>query len=162
MPGGGRLSPSMLGLFTRQSCSCENMVSPVWGLCTTICMVPETPHVQSDICTFSAHLQFMTGCMLLVCPRRHQHYDSLIGNRPKQIAGEGHFPSFDHAVGDPKEAEIHIKPQHRIVLIEGNYLLLGKERLQPALSDYAHKLRWPYLSYVKTSICLMQWTGRQE
>ena len=80
----------------------------------------------------------------------------------RQIAGEGHFPSFDHAVGDPKEAEIHIKPQHRVVLIEGNYLLLGKARLQPALNHIAHRTRCPYPAYVKTSICMMQWIGRQE
>ena len=41
-------------------------------------------------------------------------------------AGEGLFPAFDHAVGDPREAEIHIEAHHRIVLIEGNYLLLGE------------------------------------
>ena len=45
-------------------------------------------------------------------------------------AGEGLFPSFDHAVGDPKEAEIHIEPHHRVVLIEGNYLLLGESILK--------------------------------
>ena len=41
-------------------------------------------------------------------------------------AGEGLFPAFDHAVGDPREAEIHIEAHHRIVLIEGNYVLLGE------------------------------------
>ena len=45
-------------------------------------------------------------------------------------AGEGLFPSFDHAVGDPKEAEIQIEPHHRVVLIEGNYLLLGESILK--------------------------------
>ena len=50
--------------------------------------------------------------------------------------GEGLFPSFDHAVGDPKEAEIHIEPHHRVVLIEGNYLLLG-ESLLKTLQIYA-------------------------
>ena len=94
--------------------------------------------MQNDICTFSAHLQFMTGCMLLVCPCVSITVARLV-TESRQIAGEGHFPSFDHAVGDPKEAEIHIKPQHRVVLIEGNYLLLGKERLQPSLSDNTHK-----------------------
>jgi hypothetical protein len=40
-------------------------------------------------------------------------------------AGVGRFPSFDHAVGDPREDDIHITLQHRVILIEGNYLLLG-------------------------------------
>eukprot|EP01031_Cornospumella_fuschlensis_P031749 gene31749-38376_t len=39
--------------------------------------------------------------------------------------GCGSFPSFDHAIGDPKCDDILIDPnEHHIVLIEGNYLLL--------------------------------------
>ncbi|RYH19937.1 uridine kinase [archaeon] len=39
--------------------------------------------------------------------------------------GSGSFPSFDHAIGDPKYNDILINPEeHQIVLIEGNYLLL--------------------------------------
>ncbi|KAH6641702.1 P-loop containing nucleoside triphosphate hydrolase protein [Chaetomium tenue] len=33
-------------------------------------------------------------------------------------------PSFDHATKDPKENDIAIEPTHRIVVLEGNYLLL--------------------------------------
>ncbi|CAM1500598.1 Fc.00g097600.m01.CDS01 [Cosmosporella sp. VM-42] len=36
-------------------------------------------------------------------------------------------PSFDHAVKDPKEADIAILPSHRVVVLEGNYLALDKE-----------------------------------
>ncbi|GAX75944.1 hypothetical protein CEUSTIGMA_g3387.t1 [Chlamydomonas eustigma] len=39
-------------------------------------------------------------------------------------SGEASCPSFDHAQGDPVEDAIHIRQHHRIVLIEGNYLLL--------------------------------------
>lgn len=39
-------------------------------------------------------------------------------------AGEGSFPSFDHRVGDPVENDIHLTSANRIVLVEGNYLLL--------------------------------------
>lgn len=35
-------------------------------------------------------------------------------------------PSFDHAVGDPVPGAIVIEPSHTIVLVEGNYLLLGR------------------------------------
>ncbi|KAI1360442.1 P-loop containing nucleoside triphosphate hydrolase protein [Xylaria arbuscula] len=36
-------------------------------------------------------------------------------------------PSFDHAVKDPKENDIPIQPSHRIVVFEGNYVVLDKE-----------------------------------
>ncbi len=35
-------------------------------------------------------------------------------------------PSFDHSVGDPIENDISITPSHRIVLIEGNYILFDR------------------------------------
>jgi pantothenate kinase len=41
--------------------------------------------------------------------------------------GEGTFPSFDHSVGDPVEAKIHLSKSQRIVLVEGLYLLLDTE-----------------------------------
>jgi len=42
-----------------------------------------------------------------------------------QRRGEGLFPSFDHGLGDPVENEIRlIKGQHRVVIVEGNYLLM--------------------------------------
>mmetsp|Transcript_23524 Transcript_23524/g.51628 ORF Transcript_23524/g.51628 Transcript_23524/m.51628 type:complete len:288 (+) Transcript_23524:173-1036(+) len=33
-------------------------------------------------------------------------------------------PSFDHAVGDPMQGDIKVLPHHRVVLVEGNYVLL--------------------------------------
>lgn len=36
-------------------------------------------------------------------------------------------PSFDHAVKDPREADIPILPTQRIVVFEGNYVALDKE-----------------------------------
>ncbi|KAL7796024.1 P-loop containing nucleoside triphosphate hydrolase protein [Trichoderma ceciliae] len=36
-------------------------------------------------------------------------------------------PSFDHAVKDPKEDDIAVLPTHRIVVLEGNYLVLDKD-----------------------------------
>eukprot|EP00741_Cyanophora_paradoxa_P021419 tig00021352_g20677.t1 len=35
-------------------------------------------------------------------------------------------PSFDHGVGDPVEEDIEITPAHRVVLLEGNYVLLDE------------------------------------
>lgn len=41
--------------------------------------------------------------------------------------GHGMFPSFDHGVGDPVENDIEVKEEDKIVLIEGNYILLETE-----------------------------------
>jgi pantothenate kinase len=42
--------------------------------------------------------------------------------------GSGEFPSFDHGRGDPIANDIRLlKSQHRLVLVEGNYLLLNDE-----------------------------------
>jgi pantothenate kinase len=35
----------------------------------------------------------------------------------------GDFPSFDHGVGDPVANDIHVTVNHRVVVVEGNYLL---------------------------------------
>ncbi|KAK9813528.1 hypothetical protein WJX73_005109 [Symbiochloris irregularis] len=40
--------------------------------------------------------------------------------------GQHSLPSFDHAVGDPVENDILIHAQHRVVLIEGLYVLLDE------------------------------------
>lgn len=41
-----------------------------------------------------------------------------------RASGEGAWPSFDHAVGDPVEGDIRLGRAQRIVLVEGSYLLL--------------------------------------
>ncbi|XP_004247213.1 putative uridine kinase C227.14 isoform X1 [Solanum lycopersicum] len=38
--------------------------------------------------------------------------------------GSVYCPSFDHGVGDPVEDDIFVNLQHKIVIVEGNYLLL--------------------------------------
>ena len=42
-------------------------------------------------------------------------------------SGEGVFPSFDHAAGDPVEASIQLHKGRQIVVVEGNYVLLDTE-----------------------------------
>ena len=39
-------------------------------------------------------------------------------------SGSGVFPSFDHAAKDPKEDSIEVKPSHKVVIVEGLYLLM--------------------------------------
>lgn len=36
-------------------------------------------------------------------------------------------PSFDHAVKDPKERDIAVRPEHKIVVMEGNYVALDQD-----------------------------------
>ncbi|KAL5712396.1 hypothetical protein ACHQM5_014576 [Ranunculus cassubicifolius] len=38
--------------------------------------------------------------------------------------GSVYVPSFDHGIGDPVEHDILVSVQHKIVIVEGNYLLL--------------------------------------
>ncbi|KAK9281128.1 hypothetical protein L1049_004021 [Liquidambar formosana] len=40
--------------------------------------------------------------------------------------GSVYAPSFDHGVGDPVEDDIFVSLQHKVVIVEGNYLLLGE------------------------------------
>ncbi|XP_065861034.1 putative uridine kinase C227.14 [Euphorbia lathyris] len=44
----------------------------------------------------------------------------------KKLRNEGSVcaPSFDHGVGDPIEDDIFVSLQHKVVIVEGNYLLL--------------------------------------
>ncbi|KAG8389268.1 hypothetical protein BUALT_Bualt02G0211300 [Buddleja alternifolia] len=41
--------------------------------------------------------------------------------------GSVYVPSFDHGVGDPVEDDIFVSLQHKVVIVEGNYLLLEEE-----------------------------------
>ncbi|KAF5019133.1 hypothetical protein F66182_8869 [Fusarium sp. NRRL 66182] len=36
-------------------------------------------------------------------------------------------PSFDHALKDPRDHDIVIRPEHRVVILEGNYLALDQD-----------------------------------
>nr|XP_043609806.1 putative uridine kinase C227.14 [Erigeron canadensis] len=38
--------------------------------------------------------------------------------------GSVYAPSFDHGVGDPVEDDIFVNVQHKVVIVEGNYILL--------------------------------------
>ncbi|CAH8388350.1 unnamed protein product [Eruca vesicaria subsp. sativa] len=51
---------------------------------------------------------------------------ALLLNCLKKLRDEGsvYVPSFDHGVGDPVEDDIFVSLQHKVVIVEGNYLLL--------------------------------------
>ncbi len=46
--------------------------------------------------------------------------------RSARAKGSGFFPSFDHTNGDPIADDIELKRGKRIVIVEGNYLLLNE------------------------------------
>ncbi|KAL3647796.1 hypothetical protein CASFOL_008764 [Castilleja foliolosa] len=41
--------------------------------------------------------------------------------------GSVYAPSFNHGVGDPVEDDIFVSLQHKVVIVEGNYLLLDED-----------------------------------
>lgn len=41
--------------------------------------------------------------------------------------GSACVPSFDHGMGDPIEDDIFVSLQHKVVIVEGNYLLLDED-----------------------------------
>lgn len=49
-------------------------------------------------------------------------------------------PSFDHAAGDPVDDDIEVRPSHRIVVFEGNYVCLDMEPWRTAAN--LMDLRW--------------------
>ncbi|KAG5183857.1 phosphoribulokinase/uridine kinase, partial [Tribonema minus] len=51
--------------------------------------------------------------------------------REVRANGRGAFPSFDHCVGDPVEDDIVVGPEHQVVIVEGNYLLLSGDDASP-------------------------------
>lgn len=55
--------------------------------------------------------------------------DSAIGGKKDDrgfaTAADLKFPSFDHAEGDPVQDDIQILQSHKVIIIEGNYVLLG-------------------------------------
>ncbi|KAK4944492.1 hypothetical protein LTR10_016166 [Elasticomyces elasticus] len=55
--------------------------------------------------------------------------------RPQSIA-----PSFDHALKDPKDADVVISPESSIVILDGNYLLLDEEKWRDLSSCLDYKI----------------------
>ncbi|GLU07635.1 hypothetical protein SLE2022_245870 [Rubroshorea leprosula] len=51
---------------------------------------------------------------------------TLLFNCLKNLRNQGsvYAPSFDHGVGDPVEDDIFVSLQHKVVIVEGNYLCL--------------------------------------
>ncbi|KAL5702101.1 hypothetical protein ACHQM5_027360 [Ranunculus cassubicifolius] len=49
------------------------------------------------------------------------------------------MPSFDHGVGDPVEEDIFVSLQHKVVIVEGNYLLLEEDIWKDVSSMFDEK-----------------------
>ena len=54
----------------------------------------------------------------------------------------GAFPVYDRTVSDPIENGVQLTPNHRIVFIEGNYLLLGCGGMVPGYVTATEAARW--------------------
>ncbi|KAG6530040.1 hypothetical protein ZIOFF_012261 [Zingiber officinale] len=53
--------------------------------------------------------------------------------------GQTYAPSFDHGVGDPVEDDVFVRPEHKIVIVEGNYLFLEEGMWQDICSIFDEK-----------------------
>jgi len=63
-----------------------------------------------------------------------------------RMSGVGSFPGFQHGTGDPVEGEIVLREDHRLVVVEGNYLLLDEKpwcRLRESVFDETWFLHVP-------------------
>ncbi|EPY49641.1 nicotinamide riboside kinase [Schizosaccharomyces cryophilus OY26] len=63
-------------------------------------------------------------------------YASLVALVKKVTDCELFAPSFNHSVGAPVQDDIRIHPEHRILIFEGNYLLLNKHPWSLAANLY--------------------------
>lgn len=55
----------------------------------------------------------------------------MVAMRAVRGGGKVSLPDFQHGVGDPVEDAVQLAASHRIVLVEGNYVLLGAASLSP-------------------------------
>lgn len=62
------------------------------------------------------------------------------------------FPSFDHAIQDPVDADTVIKSSTKIVIIEGNYVLLDQSPWNQiaaiAQDRYGYRTRFKWSCYL--------------
>lgn len=68
---------------------------------------------------------------------------SLVRLMKKITDRELYAPSFDHAIGDPVVDDICVEPKNRILIFEGNYLLLNKPPWSDACKLYDIKAYLP-------------------
>ncbi|RDX86478.1 hypothetical protein CR513_32189 [Mucuna pruriens] len=61
---------------------------------------------------------------LLTCLKNLRIHVSMAWEVETLDLGSVYAPSFDHGVGDPVEDDIFVNLQHKVVIVEGNYLLL--------------------------------------
>ncbi|KAI3898661.1 hypothetical protein MKW98_000774 [Papaver atlanticum] len=59
--------------------------------------------------------------------------------RSLRTEGSVYAPSFDHGVGDPIEDDIIVTLQHKLVIVEGNYLLLEEGAWKEVSSVFDEK-----------------------
>ena len=57
-------------------------------------------------------------------------------------AGEGDVPTFDHEIHDPVSGGCAVKKVHKIILVEGNYLLLPEKPWQVLVKESVFDETW--------------------
>ena len=62
--------------------------------------------------------------------------------RELRARGCGDVPTFDHAIHDPVPGGCRVKRSHRVVLIEGNYLLLPDRPWVDLVEEKAYEETW--------------------
>ena len=124
---------SALRLHSYHSCTAQNHVNRTTG---AMQLRPGgcSAHIQIQHCSMSSW-QLQLCCMGM----QKQFLKLNVSMRlPSDVAnsckcsGEAVLPSFDHGVGDPVPDNVQVIPQNKIVLVEGNYLLLGECTYLPA------------------------------
>ena len=56
--------------------------------------------------------------------------------------GFGDVPTFDHAVHDPVDGGCRVRAEHRVVLVEGNYVLLPEAPWKDLVDEGAYDETW--------------------
>ena len=74
----------------------------------------------------------LKGCTKFAAQAAHMFHTGHLVMPVPCCTGEAEAPSFDHGVGDPAPGDIRVGRQHRVVLTEGNYLLLVGPHCLPA------------------------------
>jgi len=91
------------------------VISTVQGFHYYVHELKEMPNASEALKRRGAHWTFDTERFVKALERLRQNMDDVIK-----------LPSFDHGIGDPVEDEIQISRDTQLVIVEGNYLLIGK------------------------------------
>ena len=120
--GGVQSGPLMRGRITRAWHKSRRQVRQGGDECTRRCFAPVPVAAAAVLFVPCVPRNSRMPCFHAPPAPPSHPCPSLRPSPP--CAGEGEAPSFDHGVGDPVPGDIRVGRHHRVVLSEGNYLLL--------------------------------------